>query len=127
MSFSSSGDRQGYKQWRNSYGAWRSLGYPDTNSRLLTVLANDRCNGAGLSGVAYSVVFDACTIIANNTSVGFLSLHLSSATAYQLAHRIAPSPGYVLPVGEYYFHVPLDDSDKPPHYTDLAKMAKNEA
>lgn len=79
----------------------RHPGYPDDNSNeLLALVATD--GSTDTPGVQYGLVHTACAIFAGNRFDGWLSRTRDTTMGEALA------PQALLPVGDYYFHVPPD-------------------
>jgi hypothetical protein len=79
----------------------RHPGYNDDDSNeLLALVATD--GSTDVPGVQYCVVHTACAIFAGNRFDGWLSLERKPTV------EDAIPPQDLLPVGIYYFHVPLD-------------------
>ncbi|GAB7336119.1 hypothetical protein MBLNU13_g08911t1 [Cladosporium sp. NU13] len=78
-------------------------GYPDDNTNeLFALVATDGSSSA--PGVQHGVVHTACAIFACNRFDGWLS------ATRDASKRHAVAPQGLLPVGDYYFHVPPEDS-----------------
>jgi hypothetical protein len=78
-------------------------GYPDDNTNeLFALVATDGSSSA--PGVQHGVVHTACAIFACNRFDGWLS------ATRDASERHAVAPQGLLPVGDYYFHVPPEDS-----------------
>jgi hypothetical protein len=79
------------------------LGYPDDNTNeLFALVATDGSSSA--PGVQHGVVHTAYAIFACNRFDGWLS------ATRDASKRHAVAPQGLLPVGDYYFHVPPEDS-----------------
>ncbi|KAJ9634922.1 hypothetical protein H2199_008786 [Coniosporium tulheliwenetii] len=78
----------------------RHPGYDDRNNVLMVLQASDHCDG----GIHHATALVACGIAAGNRWDGFF-------TKLKTGPRIdLPSDG-ILPNGDYYFHVPVSESE----------------
>ncbi|KAK0972395.1 hypothetical protein LTR54_017577 [Friedmanniomyces endolithicus] len=78
----------------------RHPGYSDDNNLLLIFCPSDGPPDA--PGVQHSIVHTSCATVADNRFDGWLS-----RTRDPLADRVQSAPSDLLPVAEYYYHLPL--------------------